>query len=215
VLKGLIFDLDGTVGDTLPLCIAAFRMAIEPLAGRSVSDREIIDTFGPSEEGTIRALIPEHEEQGVADYLRHYRELHGMCEAPFEGIRDILELAQSRGARIAMVTGKGARSAEITLEKFGLRPYFEIVEAGSPDGPRKPEGIANVLKHFGIPPEDSLYIGDTPSDIVSCREAGVPIASAAWARTAEPEKLLALGPDYYFATVGEFRAFLERVLAET
>ena len=55
-IKALIFDLDGTIGDTLPLCIKAFRRSIEPLIGRSVSDAEIIATFGPSEEGTIMAL---------------------------------------------------------------------------------------------------------------------------------------------------------------
>ena len=45
-MKCLIFDLDGTLGNTLPLCIAAFKQAIEPLAGRSLSDAEIIATFG-------------------------------------------------------------------------------------------------------------------------------------------------------------------------
>mgnify|MGYP006357288589 CR=1 FL=1 len=45
-IKGVIFDLDGTIGDTVPLCIKAFRKAIEPLIERSVSDEEIIATFG-------------------------------------------------------------------------------------------------------------------------------------------------------------------------
>lgn len=212
MLKCLIFDLDGTIGNTLPLCIAAFRRSIEPLAGRSVSDREIIDTFGPSEEGTIRALIPEHEERGVEDYLVHYRGLHAMCADPFDGMKEILELAKSRGARLAMVTGKGARSAVITLDVFGIREFFEIVETGSPDGPRKVQGIGNVLKSFGIAPEESLYIGDTPSDIVSSREAGVPIAAAAWAETAEPERLRELEPDEMFTDVESFKHYLRRVL---
>jgi phosphoglycolate phosphatase/pyrophosphatase PpaX len=51
-IKAVIFDLDGTVANTLPLCIQAFRQSIEPLIKRSVSDAEIIGTFGPSEEGT-------------------------------------------------------------------------------------------------------------------------------------------------------------------
>jgi phosphoglycolate phosphatase/pyrophosphatase PpaX len=214
MLKCLIFDLDGTLGNTLPLCIEAFRKAIEPLAGRRISDREIIDTFGPSEEGTIRALIPEHEEQGVEDYLAHYRNLHGMCGTPFEGMTEILELARNRGARLAMVTGKGARSAEVTLDVFGMQGYFEIVETGSPDGPRKVEGIGNVLRHFGTAPEESLYVGDTPSDIVSSREAGVPIAAAAWAETAEPERLSALKPEEMFTDIESFKRYLERVLPQ-
>ena len=69
MLKAVLFDFDGTVGNTLPLCIAAFQKAITPLAGRSFSEREIVATFGPSEEGTIRALIPQFYEQGVEGYL--------------------------------------------------------------------------------------------------------------------------------------------------
>jgi beta-phosphoglucomutase-like phosphatase (HAD superfamily) len=57
-IEAVIFDLDGTIANTLPLCIAAFRKSIEPLLQASISDEEIIATFGPSEEGTIRKLIP-------------------------------------------------------------------------------------------------------------------------------------------------------------
>lgn len=70
-ISAVIFDLDGTLANTLPLCIRAFRASIEPLANRALSDQEIIATFGPSEEGTIMKLAPDHYEQGVADYLAH------------------------------------------------------------------------------------------------------------------------------------------------
>ncbi|HXS57064.1 MAG TPA: HAD hydrolase-like protein, partial [Hanamia sp.] len=68
-IKAVIFDLDGTLANTLPLCIRAFRKSIEPLINRSVSDAEIVATFGPSEEGTIMALAPDHYKKGVTDYL--------------------------------------------------------------------------------------------------------------------------------------------------
>ena len=74
-IKAVIFDLDGTIGDTLPLIIKAFRNALEPLINRSVSDAEIIATFGPSEEGTIMSLAPDHYEKGLADYLSYYEDL--------------------------------------------------------------------------------------------------------------------------------------------
>jgi len=54
-IKALIFDLDGTLANTLPLCVAAFRKSVEPLLDRAISDEKIIATFGPSEEGTIMA----------------------------------------------------------------------------------------------------------------------------------------------------------------
>ncbi len=75
-IKAVIFDLDGTLANTLPLCIAAFKKSIAPLVNRTVSEAEIIATFGPSEEGTILALAPNHYDKGVADYLLFYKELH-------------------------------------------------------------------------------------------------------------------------------------------
>ncbi|MFC4099096.1 HAD family hydrolase [Paenibacillus xanthanilyticus] len=213
MLKAIIFDLDGTIGNTLPLCIAAFKAAIEPHAGRTLGEQEIIDTFGPSEEGTVLALIPDAYDQGIEDYLAHYRELHHVCAEPFEGIVEILDWAKRSGIRLAMVTGKGQRSTDITLDVFGLDSYFEVVETGSPQGPRKVQGIANVLQRLGAAPDETLYVGDAPSDIDASREAGVPIVSAAWAETADPEQLSAKAPDHLFTSVADFRTYLERACA--
>ncbi|WP_438433717.1 HAD family hydrolase [Gorillibacterium sp. sgz500922] len=210
MIRCLLFDLDGTLGNTLPLCIAAFKKAIEPLAGKTLSDEEIIETFGPSEEGVVQALIPEHYEQGMAEYLRHYRELHGMCAAPFEGIVNVLDIARERKLRLALVTGKGAKSAEISLEVFGMGSYFEVIETGSPEGPRKVQGIQNAMAELGVAPEESLYVGDSPSDIEHAREAGVRAVAAAWAETADPERLRTLHPDRLFTTVEEFIAYLRQ-----
>ena len=144
-IKRVIFDLDGTIGDTVPLCIKAFRKAIEPLIERSVSDEEIIATFGPSEEGTIMALAPEFYEEGVTNYLKYYEQYHDMCPNPFEGIEDILRILKEKGIHISMVTGKGKYSTDISLKKFSIDSYFEIIETGIVSGPSKPQGIQKVI----------------------------------------------------------------------
>ena len=209
-LKALIFDLDGTIADTLPLCIQAFRQSIEPLTGRTLTDADIIAEFGPSEEGTIRALAPNHYDKGVADYLQFYEALHGQCSDPFEGIIPLLSMLKTKGFKIAMVTGKGGHSTAISLRQFNLLSYFELLQTGSPAGPRKAQGIQLILDQWsGIEKQEVLYVGDAPSDITACRKAGIPIAAAAWAATAEPEKLMALHPDYLFYTIPDFTAWLQ------
>ena len=209
LLRGLIFDLDGTLGDTLPLCIEAFRRTIEPLSGRSLTDREIMDTFGPSEEGTIRQLIPDHYTAGVRDYLRYYAELHDLCPAPFPGITELLDVLRQRNLRLGMVTGKGEHSTRITLRRFGLTGYFDPVETGRPEGPGKPQGLRRVLAAWpDIAPQELLYLGDAPSDIRACQETGVPVAAVLWANTTEAAELLPLAPTYAFRTVAELRAWL-------
>lgn len=208
-IKAVIFDLDGTLANTLPLCIEAFRRSIEPLTGKSITNEEIIATFGPSEEGTIMALAPAHYEKGIAGYLQHYHDLHDMCSQAFDGIPELLEELKRRHFRLAMVTGKGEHSTAISLQQFGLAHFFEIIETGSPSGPRKADGIEQVL---GIWPdllkEEVIYVGDAPSDIAACRQVGIPVVAAAWAETAEPEQLKVLEPDALFYSVKEFSQWL-------
>jgi phosphoglycolate phosphatase-like HAD superfamily hydrolase len=208
-MRGVIFDLDGTLGDTLPLCIKAFRQSVEPLVNRAISDEEIIATFGPSEEGTILALAPDHYDSGVEAYLKYYEKLHHMCPVPFDGIRELLEELVSKGIKVAMVTGKGKYSTDISLEYFGLTHFFELIETGSPEGPRKAQGIQAILDQWNdISKNDVIYVGDAPSDITACREAGIPVISAAWAETADPELLKSMNPDEIFYTIKEFGQWL-------
>ena len=209
-IKSIIFDLDGTIADTLPLCIAAFKQSIEPLAGKEITAKEIIATFGPSEEGTIRQLIPHHEEAGVKAYLEYYERLHHTCPAPFPGIPGLLELLRAKGVPLAMVTGKGIHSTRLSLKQFGLEQYFEILETGSPEGPNKVAGIRKVLERLGTDVAESVYVGDAPSDIKACREVGIPIAAAGWASTTNGEELKALEPDWFFGSIDEFRIWLEK-----
>jgi phosphoglycolate phosphatase/pyrophosphatase PpaX len=208
-IKGIIFDLDGTLANTLPLCIQAFRQSIEPLTLTPLSDAEIIATFGPSEEGTIMTLVPEHYDKGIISYLSFYNDLHDMCPEPFPDVRGLLDLLRNKAIHTAMVTGKGTHSTKISLERFGLGSYFEIVETGSPNGPRKVEGIKQVLAHWSTLHKDEiLYIGDAPSDTIASRIAGITMIAAAWAPTAEPDKLAATQPDEIFHSVKDFTDWL-------
>jgi phosphoglycolate phosphatase-like HAD superfamily hydrolase len=207
-IKTIIFDLDGTIADTLPLCIAAFKKSIEPLLGKEVSEAEIIATFGPSEEGTIRQLIPKHEEAGVKAYLEHYEQLHHTCPTPFPGISELLALLQSKGVQLAMVTGKGIHSTRLSLKQFNLEKYFEVLETGSPQGPNKVNGIWRVLERLNAGTGETIYVGDAPSDIKACRQVGIPIAAAAWATTTDSKELLALEPDWLFYSIDEFSQWL-------
>lgn len=216
MLKAVIFDLDGTLGDTLPLCLAAFQRAIAPLSGKEVTAEEILATFGPSEEGTIKTLIPERYDEGLRAYWHWYDKLHDMCPAPFDGVADLLSFLRERGVRLAMVTGKARESADISMNRFGLSPFFDDFGYGWKHGPRKTEAINEVLEKQGVRPDEAAYVGDAPSDVTSARAAGVPVYSAAWADSSDEgvrEQLRALSPDRIFESVASLRAFLEERLA--
>ncbi len=208
MIKAVIFDFDGTIGDTLPLCIAAFRKAIEPLTGKSISDEEIVATFGPSEEGTIMALIPEFYEQGLSNYLKYYKELHGMCPEPFDGIKSILRFLKESNVITALVTGKGEKSCNISLTYYNLEDSFGLIKTGSPKGQRKVEGIREVLEYFNLKSNEVIYVGDTVSDIHCARKAGVPIISATWGSFADAVEVSKYHPDRMFQFVLELKEYL-------
>ena len=205
--------MDGTIIDSIPLCVEAFRLAVEPFIQRSVSDDEIQTAFGPSDEGTLRIFAPDAVETCMEQFLYHYRRLHPvMCPKPFDGIIDILDWLKSRHIPIGLVTGKGPKSLTITLEELGLEHCFDAIETGSPLHANKPEGLRNVLSKFQLSPSEAVYIGDMSSDITACREVSIPIYSAAWAKTANLLKLQSFKPDKVVCSVEELNLLLRENL---
>jgi phosphoglycolate phosphatase-like HAD superfamily hydrolase len=212
-LRGFIFDLDGTLGDTLPVCFAAFRETFRFYLGRDYSDREIRAMFGPTEEGILQDLLGERWEEAFRRYLEAYREAHALCAEPFPGMQDALDLLRASDVRLAIVTGKGPRSAELSLEALGLAGAFDMVEPGSAQGGVKPHCMRKVLAAWGFDPGHVGCIGDAPSDIRSAREIGAIPLGAAWAATSDYDVLRSLGPRAVFREVSEFGAWLQQTLS--
>ncbi|MCX8037509.1 MAG: HAD family hydrolase [Candidatus Sumerlaeia bacterium] len=210
MIKGVIFDLDGTLADTIPICLIACREAIASVSDRALTDQEIKALFGPTEEGVIRRLVPkERWNECLNTYLRAYERAHAACTSPFDGIDDALQLLKRRRIPMAIVTGKGEPSAAISLRFLGFGHYYDRIETGSPDGDIKASNIRKVLAAWNLPPEAAVYVGDAPADIRAAREAGVLPVVAAWAQSANRERLLALSPEVFLESTADFVRWLE------
>lgn len=200
MIKTAIFDFDGTLADTIPLCREAFRRAVRDLDGRTLTDEEIERQFGPDDLGVIQRLLPgkpELHERGRELFIRYYRELHPeLAPAPFPGAAELLRGLCSRGIRLAMVTGKRLESAEISLQFFDLAGYFPILETGSPEGGVKPDRIRRALNRLNSLAAEAVYIGDSPTDVDACRAVPIRILAAGWAAEADVEGLKQRRPDY-------------------
>jgi pyrophosphatase PpaX len=207
-LEGLVFDLDGTLADTLPVCFHAYRTVFASFLGRSFTDGEIAELFGPNEEGIIRQVIPDRWEEAFGRYLAEYQHAHVRFACKIPGIEEVLRFLRDRGVPLAVVTGKGAESARISLRLLGLARYFDCVETGSAEGGIKAFGLRQVLARWRIPPEAVAYIGDAPADILAAKEAGVLSIAAAWAAGADSAQLSSCQPRFLFTTVGEFSAWV-------
>jgi pyrophosphatase PpaX len=209
-LKGIIFDLDGTLANTLPVCFIAFRQVFCEYLNKNLTDEEISVYFGPSEEGIFQRVVPLEWQACLKMYLNEYTKAHKICDQPFQGIEIALSYCQQQNIALAIVTGKGRGSATISLQYLNLNNYFDIIETGSANGGIKPLAIKSVLTEWNIAPEYVAYIGDSPSDIADAKEVGVIPLAAAWAETASVDRLRAMAPWEVFSTVESFIEWITR-----
>ncbi len=106
------------------------------------------------------------------------------------------------------MTGKGPRSARISLEVLGIEDAFDAVEAGSIDGAVKAQKITHILEQWGVPPAAVVYVGDHPHDAIEAHKAGTIAVAAAWSEHTDVEALRRSGPDEYFDSSQDFAAWL-------
>lgn len=208
--EGVIFDMDGTLGDTVYVSVEAIVRAVKKYTGKSYSHPEIIARFGPTEQGILHQLVPEDVwDQSYQYFLQEYKTLHQTGDfGVYPGIEDILNLLEAHAVRRAIVTGKGRRTAEISLHYFGLESAFKMVETGWLVGSSKEACINKVVSGWQARPDKVLYVGDAPTDIAIARRTGVLPISAAWADTADPAELAAEKPYRLFERVTDLEGWL-------
>lgn len=214
MLKAVMFDVDGTLGDTLPLCIETYRRIAEEATGRRPEAAEVVRHFGLSDRGVLGALVgmePDDPALPIRRMVEIYRELHpAMAPAPFPGAADMLRGVRAAGMRVGIISGKEDHTAVPTLEFFGLQGLYEWAGYGMPDRNVKGERLREIMQLWNLQPNELVYVGDAPSDITLAHGAGVRIVNAAWAPGAglEEQACLALHPDYRLTDMAQLLPLL-------
>lgn len=212
-IDAVIWDVDGTLVDTIPLCASSLAFTIAHHGGPELTPHDVLARFGPTEEGLLRSELGDEWVVAIETYLTVYEERHEDEAEVFATIRDTVTAMAHAGVPMAVVTGKGARSADITLRIIGLHDAFETVAPGSMEGSVKGREIGRIVERWGIAPERVAYVGDMPSDIVEARSAGVVSVAAAWKPGAHTEELAALGPDVLIHDQEAMAAWIDSTVA--
>jgi len=216
MIKGIVFDVDGTLLDTLPLCLEAFQQSFYQYTGKKYDRKAIADLFGPSEEGVIKRIVPHNSASCLQYFLNCYKQLHQGRNPVFPGIISILKLLKKHRIKRAIVTGKGPKSLEISLEQSGLNSFFSEIYSGEAGGPQKSLHLKNIRQHWKMTEDELYYVGDTPSDIIAAHKAGLSSIAALWSsENYYTDDILAENPDRHFYTTGEFKKWLEQTLDNT
>lgn len=202
--KCVIFDVDGTMIDTVDVVFATYRKVYFDEFNKELSPEDLMAAFRVP---TLMAM----EYLGFKDPLDaedkfHRQLMKEFCNVrPFEGIKPVLEKLENRGVVTGIVTSRARKEVENDACLQGLVKGFKYIVCADDAEKHKPDPapLQKLMELSGIKATDMLYIGDTRNDFLCAKAAGVDFALALWgAETAEgingkyqfkkPEELLEL-----------------------
>jgi HAD superfamily hydrolase (TIGR01509 family) len=200
-VQGLIFDLDGTLADSMEYY---YRLAcdVTDLAGAPPVTRErLCELMGLGDPDLLRKLLPEDFPEAEATLERIVRErLPAWARAseeirPLPGCIELLHRLHALDRRLGLATSSGRAAAY--LDRWGVRHLFRAVVGREEVTRRKPhpESVLRCLSELGVEPRDAAYVGDSPIDIQAGRAAGVRTVGVLTG-TSSRRALAALDPDH-------------------
>ncbi len=205
--------MDGTLVSSLPVIYHCENEISRKYLKTSLTLEDVISKFGPPAHTIIRDmtrnLSDEVQSRAVADYYECYRTYISSRGLVFPGITELLRKIKSSGRRLALFTGVEKAMMEYTLNPFGLSEFFQVriaaddVQKSKPD----PEGINLALRRIEADAKESMYVGDSPADIVAGRRAGVLTGAALWSPENRGDPTTE-HPDYEFRSIQQLSDFL-------
>lgn len=213
--RAAIFDLDGTLLDTLEDIAASMNAALERL-GYPVHETALYRYLTGDGMRTLaeRSLpLPERSELTVQSCIQEFRsEYENRWAAktrPYPGIPGLLDALEGRGVKLNILSNKLEKFTQKLTHHFLPRWPFSFVIGLRPDLPQKPDpaGALFIARGLGIPPAQFIYLGDTGVDMQTAAQAGMFPVGALWGFRAEKE-LLESGARQLVADPRELLEFL-------
>jgi phosphoglycolate phosphatase len=166
--QNIIFDLDGTLVDSLPGIAGSINAALPPSVGRVSDMRSFI---GPPVRSILQALAQTECEGDLDQMERKFRQSYDAGgwrdTVEFSGAKDLLERLRAAGKRLFVATNKPSQPAEKILGALGLRGYFEDVltpDSRNPPFPNKAQMLRELVRRHDLRIEECLMVGDTADD---------------------------------------------------
>ena len=183
-LSTYLFDLDGTLIDSIELIMSSFRHTMLTHRGAVPDDDDWRAGFGrPLRPQLARYARDADEVAGmVATYRAHNLEHHDRLVKPYAGIPPVVAALSGRGARLGIVTSKNRTAAEQGLRHCALDGFFDLLVTSDDVTEHKPHPapVLAALASLEAQPAEAVFIGDSPHDCEAGRAAGVSTAAALW-----------------------------------
>lgn len=182
----LIFDLDGTLVDSRVDLAAATNVMLKSFGLPPLSLEQVTSYIGDGARMLVaRALGPGRAHlvpQGFAVFMEYYQAHLLDYTRPYDGIPELLTVAQVRGIMLSVLTNKPEAPSREILTGLGLASFFCTVVGGDTLLVRKPDpqGVMHLQRETGIPLTHTLLIGDSRIDMETGKAAGIATCGATW-----------------------------------
>ena len=209
-LRGVIFDLDGTLADTRADLAASVNAMLRRMGLPERDEKTIVSFVGEGAERLIRRSLGLHEDrypEAAPIWREEYGERLLDQTRLYDGIAQVL--AGPPDLR-AVLTNKPGGFARQILRGLGVEGAFRAVLGGD-EGPRKPapDGLLLLCQRLAIQPDEAIMVGDSHVDIATARSAGIRVCAAGWG-LGDPAALASA--DALCATPAELSALLARLV---
>ncbi len=185
-IRGVLFDLDGTLLNTLDDLAAAVNAA---LAAHHMPSRTVAEVCAFVGDGIAklieRAVPPDTSADKTTAVLATFRALyvaHSLQKtAPYDGIQPLLAHLRDAGLQLAIVTNK-IDSATQKLRQHFFADTIALALGDSPDRPRKPapDSALLALQQLELSPDEAVFVGDSDVDIATAANAAIPCIAVSW-----------------------------------
>lgn len=205
----VLFDLDGTLIDTLDLIRTSMRYTTAQVLGAALPDEVLMHNVGIPLAVQMREFSAEHADELLRVYRAHNDLVHDDLVREFPGVEEALQLLTAHGLRLGVVTSKLRSVAQRGLDRFGLGQYFEVLVGSDDVTIHKPEPfpLLHAAQSMGVEPGQCAYVGDSPHDMAAARSAGMPAIAATWG-VASRERLREAGAEYEADSMSDVVALL-------
>jgi pyrophosphatase PpaX len=207
--SAVLFDLDGTLIDTVELIVRSFQHTTAHHLGAPLDRAAVVATIGRPLRECLEELAPGRGADLYATYRDFNRTQHDLLVQPIPGALEALVTLGERGYRLGLVTSKTRDGAQMTILRYALERYLEVVICLEDTARHKPapDPLLHAVERLSLTPRDALYVGDSTFDVLSAQAAAMPVAAVLWGAGTEAA-LSALAPSYLLRTPAELLELL-------
>lgn len=206
--RAVLFDLDGTLVDTLPLIIQTYRKVFHDMK-IPWGDNDVVKLIGLPLVEIARRFVGKNEPQFVETYQYYYQLEHDRLTRLFPGTLETIKYLKSLGLKLGIVTSKGKPVTLRTVAYTGLDCLMDVVVTAhdvvkpKPD----PEPLFKALASLDTAADRSILIGDSRLDILTGQNAGARALGVTWGLD-DREELEKLAPDGLLDSWEEINQYL-------